>query len=1113
MFLYKEFLFLLLIPVGLLQFTLSPKKQVFEEIPSSYSGIHFKNQVDIDVHSVPLLKDGYVYRYNSSGVGVGDFNNDGLADLFFSGNTVDNALYLNQGNFVFLDVSDSASIRGNHTWGTGVSVVDINGDGLLDVYVCHSGNYKNADSLKNELFINIGSVNGIPHFKESAAQYGLDLPGTHTTQVVFFDYDHDGDLDAFVLNHGIEPFNILRSAASCRQKFEAVNSDMLLQNNEGYFTDVSRKAGIVGSSLNFGLGVVVTDINNDGWPDIYCSNDYSENDFLYINQKNGTFIESGSKSFTHFSNFSMGTDASDFNNDGRVDLITVDMKPYNHYRQKISIMSDNEDNFSRNLSLGFQVQYTRNMLQLNSGNDQQGLPHFTEIGQMAGIAETDWSWSGLFADFDNDGWKDLFVSSGYADDMSLDRSNHFLQSSQSEKNTAGMGADSSGILKSNSFFFKNNTRGGFTDVTNQWKPEIFCMSYAAVYADFDNDGKLDMVIGNLNDEPVILRNRQENEHANYLSVSLKQEGTNRFALGTKVKIKTGNIEQMQELQPVRGYQSSQDYVLHFGLGQAPEADLYITWPDGSVTEQKNVKANQQVLVEKKIVTVPKIESTPTKFSFTEISLTNKDSFISRQFDHPDFKYQFSLPYKTGDYGQVVTAGDIDGDGFTDYYIGGEAGAEKFFMMGQADGGFGKYNPGCFDVADDNTSALLLDIDKDGDMDLLIESRKGRTKQPQLYYTDTLYQFRVFENMGHGKFLERNEVFPELFPFKTIAAGDIDNDGDPDLFLGGYPMMKGFGKPIKSYVFRNDSKAGKIVFTDITSNVLPNAYLGMVTSAQWKDMNNDHYPELLVTGEWMSCRFFNNQKGKLTDESIKTGIAGYTGLFTSIYPFDVNGDGYTDLVVGNIGKNNSFHISKEYPAKLNMLDFENNPNKAHSAIPMVSAYYADSHEYLNLYRDELLSVSQSLRPIFNTYGSYAKTDLPELVNKTAATIDTVFTCNTDESGVFLNDGKNHFNFMPFPQFAQVSRVNAITAFATGKSVPDLLLAGNYFGYRVQYGRQDALPVVQLINKGDTFEALTPGNTGLFSTGQVSQIYTYSFKNRKRILLFKKNEAPQIFEYNQ
>jgi hypothetical protein len=327
------------------------------------------------------------------------------------------------------------------------------------------------------------------------------------------------------------------------------------------------------------------------------------------------------------------------------------------------------------------------------------------------------------------------------------------------------------------------------------------------------------------------------------------------------------------------------------------------------------------------------------------------------------------------------------------------------------------------------------------------------------------------------------------------------------------MLKGFGKPTRSYVLRNDSRPGKIGFTDITDKVLPNANLGMVTAAEWKDMNNDHYPELLVTGEWMSCKYFSNHKGTLTDESVKAGIAGYTGLWTSIYPFDVNGDGYTDLVVGNLGQNNSFHISKEHPAKLNMINFENAGNPVSTSIPMVSAYYADRHEYLNLYRDELLSVSQRLRPIFNTYDAYAKTDLPELIYKTAATIDTVFTCNTDASGVFLNDGKNHFHFTALPQFAQVSRVNTVVAFPTGSRVPDLLLAGNYFGYRVQYGRQDALPVVQLRVKGDTFDALIPSITGLFSTGQVSKLYVYSFKNRKRIILFRKNDTPQVFEYNQ
>jgi hypothetical protein len=1097
----RNLIYLLLISIATLQFSIAPTTTLFEEVPSTYSGIHFNNK--LEVYADPLKANGYVYRYNSSGVGIGDFNNDGLADIFFSGNNVANALYLNQGKFVFKDVSAAAGIKGNLTWGTGISIVDINDDGLLDIYVSHAGDYKDANKLKNELFINQGSVSGVPRFKESAADYGLALAGTHTTQTVFFDYDRDGDLDAFVMNHALEPYSVMHAAAVVHDKADALSSNMLLQNNKGRFTDVSKKAGIIGSVLNFGLGVIVSDINNDGWPDLYCTNDYSERDFLYLNQQNGTFRETGTRSFTHFSNFSMGADASDYNNDGLVDLVTLDMRPPDNYRQKISMMGDNEDDFSKNVNLGFHAQYTRNMLQMNTGIDQQGTPHFTEIGQMAGIAETDWSWSPLLADFDNDGWKDLFVSAGYADDMSLDRRNRFLQTK----------TDTAGIFKSNSFFYRNNGSNGFEDVTRKWKADKEAMSYAAVYADFNNDGKLDMVVSNLNDAPTVLKNQLSNDDKNYLSISLKQTGSNIFAIGAKVRVRTRAGEQLQELEPVRGYQSSQDYSLHFGLAKHTLADVTITWPDGSVTEQKAVSANQRLIIEKKNNLSPQTETATQKFSFVPRELPDKDSFVSRQYDHPDFKYQFSLPYKISDYGQVVADGDINKDGITDYYIGGEAGAQKFFMIGGADGGYRKHDPGCFDMADDNAAALLVDADNDGDLDLVLESRQGSVKQPQLYYSDTVFQFRLYENIGNEQFIERQGIMPELFPFKTIAAGDMDKDGDMDLFIGGYPPLAGFGKSTRSYILENRSIAGDISFKDVTRAVLPNSDLGMVTSAVWKDMNNDGYPELLVAGEWMSCRFFENRKGVLVDASLRSGLSTHTGLWTCIYPVDINGDGAMDLAVGNIGANNLFHISREHPAKLNMIDFENGRNNRHNPIPVVSAYYANGLEYLNLYRDELLSVSQRLRPVFNTYDAYAKPDLPAILQRTGAALDTILTCNTRESGVFINDGKNHFRFTAFPQFAQVSRVNSLTAFTKPNALPDLLLAGNYFGYRVQYGRQDALPVVHLKNTGGAFTALLPATTGLFVTGQVYKIYLQPLGNKKRVLLFKKNESPQLFEYDE
>ncbi|MBS1932624.1 MAG: CRTAC1 family protein, partial [Bacteroidetes bacterium] len=701
----------------------------FSQVPSSFSHVAFRNDIKEDENYNILT---YEYLYNGGGVAVGDVNNDGLPDIILTGNMVPNKLYLNKGNFQFEDVTDKAGVAGRSRWKTGVVMADVNSDGLLDIYVCYSGPGSD-DDRRNELYINQGVQNGVPVFKESAKEYGLDAPGTYTTTVAFFDMDNDGDLDMFMVNHADMFYNPFFNTEKLRSTRNPKFGNRLYRNDNGHFTDISEQAHIDGSGLNFGLSVSVSDINNDGWADIYVTNDYDERDFLYLNNHDGTFREVLDKAAGHISEFAMGSDIADYNNDDKPDIITLDMLPEDNHRQKLLRGADAYDKYSMRFDHGFHHQQMRNMLQLNNGNDSSGMPLFSEVGQMAGISNTDWSWSPLFADFDNDGWKDVFISNGILRDITnLDFVKYTSGYSSDYKEKNG---DKEAMwklvqempsTKLNGYLFHNNHDLTFSNVTKDWGITKKSINNGVAYADLNNDGKLDLIINNLNDEATIYKNNGDAQtHSHFIKLRLKGSGKNTFGIGAKVYVETEHTKQMQEQYTSRGFQSSVDPVMHIGLGNdSIIKSIIIKWQSGTESKLEDVKADTTLAIDQNAATVASASlAAEQKKQFQDITRNSGINYINHQSTFVDFKIMPWLPYQLSKTGPCITKADVNGDGLEDLFIGGSSGQESALYLQTKDGKFllSSNQPWNaekeFAVAD----ALFFDADGDGDLDLYLVS--------------------------------------------------------------------------------------------------------------------------------------------------------------------------------------------------------------------------------------------------------------------------------------------------------------------------------------------------------------------------------------------------------
>ncbi|MGI9174204.1 MAG: VCBS repeat-containing protein, partial [Rhodothermales bacterium] len=864
----------------------------------------------------------YEYFSNGAGVAVGDLNGDSLEDVYFTGNMTYNRLYLNKGNMAFEDVTEASGTAGRaNTWKTGVTMADVNGDGLLDIYVCYSGDLPFERRI-DELYINQGAdAGGVPQFEEQAREYGLANPHS-SNQAYFFDYDRDGDLDLFLLTHNVErtPQQSSEEIRREMEKDDPVSGNRFYINNGGRFEDVTTEVGIRSSSLTYGLGAGISDFDKDGWLDIYVGNDYSPPDYLYMNNGDGTFSDELGRRVGHTSNASMGIDASDINNDGYPDVVVLDMLAEDNRRQKTLAIPNDKDLFSTEVASGFHHQYMRNTLQLNNGNGA-----FSEVGQIAGISNTDWSWAPLVADFNNDGRKDLFITNGTLHDITdkdfLEYRTNYVISKRGKLEPPDV-AHLMEVLPSsdlNNYLFEN--RGGldFVNVAEEWGLARGLKSTGAAYADLDNDGDLDLVTNNINDYASVFENRLADalQDSSYLSVDLKGEGANTFGIGAKVTLWVGGAMQYAEQMPTKGYLSSVSPLLHFGLGHHAEIDLLqVVWPDGSEQTLENIKAGQRITLRQSEADEVGERLPSEVVVFEEVSSPIEfEHQMAGEID--DFRRQPLLENPKSSLGPTLAKADVNGDGLADMYVGGGNGQASQLYLQQENGSFASTAQPAFesDRESHDVAAAFFDYNKDGHLDLYVASGGYSSFAPD----DAALQDRLYAGDGQGRFTKEPDVLPEMLTSTgAVAAADINGDSWPDLFVGGYVIPGRYPEPPRSYILIND---GQGRFEDRTSEVGPAlARIGMVSDAEWHDLNGDDAEELVVAGQWMPILVFENTGGRLSDQTETYFAERYSGLWNTLLIDDLNQDGLPDLVAGNLGLNSQLKASADEPAELYYADF-------------------------------------------------------------------------------------------------------------------------------------------------------------------------------------------------
>lgn len=1077
---------------------------MFEVLDGKATGIDFVNKLT-PTSQFNMFK--YMYFYNGAGVGIGDFNNDGLSDIFFSANQGENKIYINEGRMKFKDVTKEARIPQDGGWSTGVSIVDINNDGMLDIYICRVGNYETLKS-KNQFLICKGITNGVPYYEDEAPKLGLDFSG-FGTQAAFFDHDLDGDLDFFLMNHSLRFNGTFNDRSSYTNTFDTLAADYLFRNDAGKFIDVSAISGINRSIIGYGLGLSIADINLDGYPDIYIGNDFHENDYLYINQKNGSFKETLQSAMMHTSQFSMGTDVADITNDGYPEIISMDMMPEDPYILKRSLGEDEYNLFHYKIQHGYHPQFARNTLQLNRRNGT-----FSDIGFYSNVFATDWSWAALWTDFNNDGWKDLFISNGipkrlndmdYVNYVSNDELQEKIRANRIDEKDMAL-VEKFPQIKLQNKFYLNKGEANFTDIDSLVKNNPKTYSNGAAYADFDNDGDMDMVVNNVDEHALIYKNltNDGNKKKSFLELKLKGDPSNINAIGTKAIVFANNEVRTYEKFPVRGFQGSMEVPLHIGLDKTTVDSIYLIWPDNSYEKLQAVKDSIISIVYKKglpqfnydLITKRIIDHSKQAIDITEeTGLT----WLHEENSFNEFDREPLIPFMTSREGPALAIADVNGDGLDDVFVGSSKFKKSAFFIQNANGKFYKMSQPALDADStyEDVDAVWTDVNNDSFKDLIIASGGNE------YYGNSEFLLsRVYLNDGRGNLQQLNDAFDKkmMLTASCVVPYDFTGDGSIDLFIGGRAVPWEYGTIPRSYLLKNDGKGKFSDVTDQFSKELSKA--GFVKHAIWNDMDKDGDSDLILSLEWDGIVAFVNNKNSFEKKYITTK----KGWWNFTLPVDVDSDGDIDLVAGNLGLNNRLKASEQHPVKLYYNDYDGNGKKE-----QVLTYYLGKKEIPFATKDELVKQIPELKKKYLYAEDFAKASLKEIFKKEKLDKASVLMADFFSNVILINNGNWNFSIKELPWQAQLTPyLDAAVTDINNDNKPDILLAGNFYPNNIQMGEYDGDQGTVLINdgKGNFSYALL---NGFSINGEARHVKPISIAKRTAYVFVRNNDSLKVISF--